>query len=99
MNKALWLSPLLLTVVACEKTTDSITSELRSDMPARSIRYYTKNRSEMNEMDGLCEAWKASQRPPLSWPSVVMTNCNNVQGAKHSISNRAENQKLLTAGE
>lgn len=98
MNKALSLIPLLLTLLACEKKTGSNASELRSDMPARSVRYYKENPSEMIEMDGVCEDWKASQRPLLSWPSVVISNCNNVQGAKRSIANRGENKKLMNAG-
>jgi hypothetical protein len=98
MTKAPWLIPLLLTLMACEKT-DPQGSELRSDMPARTIKYYTQNQSEMRDMDSVCDAWKASQRPVASWPSVVMTNCNNIQGAKRSISNRTENEKLMNAGQ
>ncbi len=36
-------------------------------------------------MQGVCDAWKASQRSPFSWPSVVVETCNNVASANEAI--------------
>ncbi|MFC0206491.1 hypothetical protein [Novosphingobium soli] len=95
MTKGLWIIPGLLVLAACGKN-DSVPEnrELRSDMPARMTKYYLQHRDELAEMDKICGAWRASQRPPASWPAVVIGNCNSVNAAKTSISNGAETDKL-----
>ena len=55
--------------------------DLRSDMPLRDATYYMENKGEREEMQGICQKWKASQRPPASWPSVIVSNCNSVDTA------------------
>src|SRR3546814_7971245 len=59
-------------------------------MPLRSAKYFMQNKDELTEVDTICTAWKASQRPPLSWPAVVVNNCNNVDTAKTLLLNKNE---------
>lgn len=95
MTRGLCLLPCLLMLAACgtsEPGTER--SEPRSDMPLRTAQYYTDNRSEMAEVDAICTDWKASQRPPASWPAVVVNNCNNVDAAKTLLRNKADTDKL-----
>lgn len=95
MTKGLCLAGLLLTLAACgTKESKSDESNLRSDMPLRSAKYFMQNKSELTEVDTICTAWKASQRPPLSWPAVVVNNCNNVDTAKTLLLNKSETDKL-----
>ena len=84
----------LLILAACGTKTEEDNPDLRSDMPARTASYYVDHRSELTEMEGVCEAWRASQRPIASWPAVVSGNCNSVNSAKTSISNQSEIDKL-----
>lgn len=67
---------------------------LRSDMPARSVAYYTDHRTELTDMETICAAWQASQHPVATWPAVVSGNCNNVNAARTVISNQLEIDKL-----
>ena len=95
MTRGLWLIPVLLALAACStKESTSENGELRSDMSARTTSYYLQHRAELAEMEKICGAWRASQRPPASWPAVVFGNCNSVNSAKTSISNDAETDKL-----
>ncbi|KMS51781.1 hypothetical protein ACNFJ7_17645 (plasmid) [Sphingomonas sp. HT-1] len=95
MTKGLCLAGLLLTLAACgTKESKSDESNLRSDMPLRSAKYFMQNKDELTEVDTICTAWKASQRPPLSWPAVVVNNCNNVDTAKTLLLNKNETDKL-----
>jgi|AntDeeMinimDraft_5_1070356.scaffolds.fasta_scaffold41804_2 hypothetical protein len=99
MNRRGGSALLLLALVGCgSNTTSAPDNELRSDMPARTVGYYVANNAEMREMDAICDTWKASQRPVATWPSVIFQNCNNVDGAKQSLSRRADTDKLLNAG-
>ncbi len=95
MIRGLGFAGLLLTLAACgtkEFKTDE--SKLRSDMPLRSTKYFMQNKGEMATVDSICTAWKASQRPPMSWPAVVVNNCNNVDAAKTLLLNKTETDKL-----
>lgn len=95
MTKGRWIIPCLLVLAGCgTKDSGSQEGELRSDMPARTTSYYLQHRAELAEMEQICGAWRASQRPPASWPAVVFGNCNSVNSAKTSISNDAETDKL-----
>lgn len=95
MTKALWLAPIILALAACgTKESGSDQGELRSDMPLRTVKYYADNQGELAETDAICTAWKASQRPPASWPAVVVSNCNNVDAAKTLLRNKADTDKL-----
>ena len=95
MTKVLWLAPIILALAACgTKESKSDESNLRSDMPLRSAKYFMQNKGELTEVDTICTAWKASQRPPLSWPAVVVNNCNNVDTAKTLLLNKNETDKL-----
>lgn len=64
--------------------------DLRSDMPLRDATYYVQHEQQRMEMSGVCEKWKASQRPPASWPSVVVNNCNNVETAKQLLQSKKD---------
>lgn len=68
--------------------------DLRSDMPLRDATYYTQHEQERVEMAGTCEKWKASQRPPASWPSVVVNNCNNVETANQLIRSKKDRDEF-----
>ncbi|WP_144037201.1 hypothetical protein [Sphingomonas sp. TZW2008] len=95
MTKALWLFPCLLALAACgTKESDSDQGKLRSDMPLRTAKYFTENQGELAETDAVCTTWKASQRPPASWPAVVVNNCNNVDTAKTLLRNKADTDRL-----
>ncbi|MGE6695028.1 hypothetical protein ACQKE8_21530 [Sphingobium limneticum] len=95
MTKALWIIPCVLALAACgKKESGPVEGELRSDLPLRTAKYYMENKSELAEVDAICTAWKASQRPPMSWPAVVINNCNNVDTAKTLLLNKSETDKL-----
>lgn len=95
MTKGYWLVPMILALAACgSKDSPSNQGELRSDMPLRTAKYYMENRGELADIDAICTAWKASQRPPMSWPSVVVNNCNNADTARTMLLNKAETEKL-----
>src|SRR3546814_5776598 len=73
MTKGFWLLPCLMALAACgTKESGSDQGNLRSDMPLRTAKYYTENKAELAETDAICTAWKASQRPPASWPAIVV---------------------------
>lgn len=95
MTKALWLAPIILALAACgTKESGSDQGELRSDMPLRTVKYYAAHQGELAETDTICTTWKASQRPPATWPTVVVSNCNNVDAAKTLLRNKADTDKL-----
>lgn len=68
--------------------------DLRSDMPLRDATYYTQHEQERVEMAVVCEKWKASQRPPASWPSVVVSNCNDVDTANQLIQSKKDRDEF-----
>lgn len=85
----------VLLLPACgSKSGEAGNPDLRSDMPARSVAYYTDHRTELTDMEKVCAAWQASQQPVATWPAVVSGNCNNVNAAKTVISNQFEIDKL-----
>lgn len=85
----------LLLLPACgTKSGEAGNPDLRSDMPARSVAYYTDHRTELTDMEKVCAAWQASQQPVATWPAVVSGNCTNVNAAKTVISNQSEIDKL-----
>lgn len=95
MTKAPWLLLGLFALAACGTKSDEADNPgLRSDMPLRTAKYYVDHRSELADMEQVCAAWQASQRPVASWPAVVSGNCNSVNAAKTSISNQSEIDKL-----
>jgi len=95
MTKGFWLLPCLMALAACgTKESGSDQGNLPSDMPLRTAKYYMENKVELAEKDAICTTWKASQRPPASWPAVVVNNCNNVDTAKTLLRNKADTDKL-----
>jgi hypothetical protein len=95
MTKALWLFPCLLALAACgTKESGSDQGNLRSDMPLRTAKYFMDNQDELAEADTVCTTWKASQRPPASWPAVVVNNCTNMEAAKTLLRNKADTDRL-----
>jgi len=68
--------------------------DLRSDMPLRDATYYTQHEQDRVEMAGVCKNWQASQRPPSSWPSVVVNNCNNVDTANQLIQSKRDRDEF-----
>lgn len=76
----------LVLLAGCSKSEQQQAGDgLRSDMQLRDTAYYVANAAGRNEMQGVCDAWKASQRSPFSWPSVVVETCNNVASANEAI--------------
>jgi hypothetical protein len=63
---------------------------LRSDMQLHDVTYYVTNGPARTEMEGVCNAWKASQRSPFSWPSIVVETCNNVASANEAIRHKKD---------
>lgn len=73
-------------LAGCSKSEQQQTGNgLRSDMQLHDTAYYVANEAARVEMQGVCDKWKASQRSPFSWPSVVVETCNNVAGANEAI--------------
>jgi len=68
--------------------------DLRSDMPLRDANFYMQHDRERTEMAGVCEKWKASQRPPASWPSVVVNNCNNLDTADQLLQSKKDQDEF-----
>ncbi|GEM_PF-1240348 len=82
-------------LVSCSPSERQQTGDdLRSDMPLRDATYFTQHEQDRVEMAGICEKWKASQRPPASWPSVVVNNCNNVDTAKQLIQSKKDQDEF-----
>lgn len=92
--------PVVLALAGCgtKEGDQSGANELRSDMELQSAAYFMEHRDALAEMDAICTDWKGSQRPPMSWPSVVVNNCNNVDTAKTAIQNKSETEKLRREG-
>lgn len=79
----------------CSKSEQRQTGDdLRSDMQLHDVAYYVNHDAERKEMQGVCEKWKASQRSPFSWPSVVVETCNNVTDADEAIRQRKDRQEF-----
>jgi hypothetical protein len=73
-------------LAGCSKSEQQQTgNELRSDMQLHDTAYYVANEAVRVDMQGVCDKWKASQRSPFSWPSVVVETCNNVASANEAI--------------
>lgn len=73
-------------LAGCSKSEQQQTGNgLRSDMQLHDTAYYVANETARVEMQGVCDKWKASQRSPFSWPSVVVETCNNVTSANEAI--------------
>lgn len=86
---------LLCGLAACtqsEKEQDA--SGLRSDLPLRDTPYLIEHRTELQVVNSVCAAWKQSQRPVGSWPSVVVSNCNNAEGANEYIRSTEQRAKF-----
>ena len=100
MKGARWTFPFVVALAGCgsNESTPSGEPELRSDMPLQTAAYYMEHRDALTEMDSICTDWKGSQRPPMSWPSIVVNNCNNVNTAKTAIRNKSETEKLRREG-
>lgn len=93
--RAAFVSLAVVTLASCSPSERQQTGDdLRSDMPLRDAAYFTQHEQERVEMAGICEKWKASQRPPASWPSVVVSNCNNVDTAKQLIQSNKDRDEF-----
>ena len=75
-----------------EKEQDA--SGLRSDLPLRDTQYLIAHRPELQTVNSVCAAWKQSQRPVGSWPSVIVSNCNNAEGANEYIRSTEQRAKF-----
>lgn len=93
--RAAIVSLAIVTLVSCSPSERQQTGDdLRSDMPLRDATYLMQHEQERVEMAGICERWKASQRPPASWPSVVVSNCNNVDTANQLIQSKKDRDEF-----
>lgn len=94
-RKRLVLVALLALVPGCSPSEQQQTGDgLRSDMPLRDATYYMEHQSEREEMQSVCQKWKASQRPPASWPSVVVSNCNNVDTSNQLLQSKKDREEF-----
>lgn len=95
MTKALFAVLAIAALAGCgTKNHDADQGGLRSDMPLRSVQYFTGHPQDLAETSAICAAWKASERPPASWPANVINNCSNVDAAKTLLRNKADTDKL-----
>jgi hypothetical protein len=93
--RAATVSLAIITLASCSPSERQQTGDdLRSDMPLRDANYFMQHEQERAEMAGVCEKWKASQRPPTSWPSVVVSNCNNVDTANQLIQSKKDRNEF-----
>jgi hypothetical protein len=93
--RAATVSLAIITLASCSPSERQQTGDdLRSDMPLRDASYFMQHEQERAEMAGVCEKWKASQRPPASWPSVVVSNCNNVDTANQLIQSKKDRDEF-----
>lgn len=93
--RAATVSLAIITLASCSPSERQQTGDdLRSDMPLRDANYFMQHEQERAEMAGVCEKWKASQRPPASWPSVVVSNCNNVDTAHQLIQSKKDRDEF-----
>jgi len=100
MKRGYWMIPVIVVLAGCgtKEGEPSADNGLRSDVELKSAAFYMEHRDALAEMDAICTDWKGSQRPPMSWPSVVVNNCNNVDTAKTAIQNKSETDKLRREG-
>ena len=88
---AIFAVAIISLLAGCSKSEQQQTGEgLRSDMQLYDVAYYVANDAARNEMQGVCNQWKASQRSPFNWPSVVVETCNNVASANEAIRNKRD---------
>jgi len=82
-------------LVACTQSEEGQdASGLRSDLFLRDTQYLIAHRAELQTVNSVCVAWKQSQRPVGSWPSVVVSNCNNAEGANEFIRSTEQRAKF-----
>ena len=80
-------------LAGCSKSEQQQSGDaLRSDMQRHDVADYVANASARTEMEGVCNNWKASQRSPFSWPSVVVETCNNVASANEAIRHKKDRE-------
>lgn len=85
----------LVLLAACSKSEQQQSADgLRSDMQLHDAAYYVANDAARAEMQGVCDKWKASQRSPFSWPSVVVETCNNVASANEVIRQKKDREEF-----
>ncbi|ANC88540.1 hypothetical protein A7E77_16190 (plasmid) [Sphingomonas sp. NIC1] len=69
--RAAFVSLAVVTLASCSPSERQQTGDdLRSDMPLRDATYFTQHEQERVEMAGICEKWKASQRPQQAGPQL-----------------------------
>jgi hypothetical protein len=81
----------VMSIAGCTKSEEKQAGDgLRSDMPLRDVAFYADHQPERGEMETVCAQWKSSQRPPASWPSIVVSTCNNVDSANELLKSRKD---------
>ncbi|MBB4642620.1 hypothetical protein [Rhizorhapis suberifaciens] len=95
MRAPLILCGCSMVLSACSPSEKAQTGDgLRSDIPLRTVDFFMKNDADRTEMEGVCTAWKGSQRPITSWPAVVTENCNNADTARYQLIQKREREKF-----
>jgi hypothetical protein len=85
----------IMAVAGCTKSEEEQGSDsLKSDMQLRDAAFYVDHQAEREEMEAVCIQWKSSQRPPASWPSVVVATCNNVDTANQLLRTRKDRDEF-----
>ena len=95
LQKCLEIALVLAFVTGCSSSEkDQTGDDLKSDMPLRDVAFYTDNQPQRQEMEAVCSDWKSSQRPPASWPSVVVSTCNNVDTANELLRSKKDRDEF-----
>lgn len=85
----------VIAISSCTKSEENQTGDgLRSDMQLRDVAFYADHQPEREEMESVCAQWKSSQRPPSTWPSVVVSTCNNVDSANEMLRSRKDRDEF-----
>lgn len=71
---------LILACTPAEQQQDA--DGLASDMQLYAVKDLMARPALLAEVNAVCDKLKASQRPPMSFPAVVINNCNNADSAK-----------------
>lgn len=90
-SRCLGIALTIMAIAGCTKSEEEQAGDgLRSDMPLRDVAFYADHQPERAEMEAVCAQWKSSQRPPASWPSIVVSTCNNVESANELLKSRKD---------
>jgi len=65
----------------------------RTNMPARTWKYYAANPEEIGPMQQICLQWSGSNAPAATEPAVIAANCRAASFAKSMLKSTAAGSK------